>query len=241
LLTGDAFCVTKQVACRNRVGNSSKPKDGKDIAEVLRSKDYCGYVPRNVKLLLDDKAIANGIRQGLTNLAKAAGAECTAVVFFSGHGGRVETGPEAGTYLIPYDCDPHQIQKTAIESEELTTLLSKIKAQRLVVLLDACHSAGMGELKTVAPLSNIKAGLDEKTYSALAEGTGRVIMASSRSTEVSLILEGMSNSLFTHYLLEALKGARVSDKDGLIRVFDIFQYISDTVPSKCPSQKYASH
>ena len=158
--------------------------------------------------------------------------EDTVVVFFSGHGGRVETGPDAGAYLIPCDCNPHDLRNTAIGSEELTTLLSAIKAQRLVVLLDACHSAGVGELKAVAPISDIKAGLDEKTYNALAEGVGRVIIASSRSNEVSLILSGMDNSLFTHYLLEALKGACSIHNDGLVRVFDVFHYISDKVPAR---------
>ena len=53
----------------------------------------------------------------------------------------------------------------------------------------------------------MKAGLDLKTYGVLAEGKGRVLLASSRANEVSLILPGKKNSLFTHYLLDALKGA----------------------------------
>jgi hypothetical protein len=35
----------------------------------------------------------------------------------------------------------------------------------------------------VTPLCEIKAGLDEKTYNALAKGIGRVIMASSRANQ----------------------------------------------------------
>ena len=55
-------------------------------------------------------------------------------------------------------------------------------------------------------------------------------MASSRSSEVSLVLHGMQNSLFTHYLLEALKGESISYGDGVVRVFDVFHYVSDRVP-----------
>lgn len=207
-------------------------RDAQEIAKLLQSEDYCGYPPDHVRLLVDSQATTEGIRKGLRQLAQTAGSDDTVVVFFSGHGGRVETGPDAGAYLIPYDCNPQDLRHTAIESEELTTLLSAIKAQRLVVFLDACHSAGVGELKAVAPISNIKAGLDEKTYNALAEGVGRVIMASSRSNEVSLILSGMDNSLFTHYLLEALRGAYSTHNDGLVRVFDVFHYISDKVPER---------
>jgi len=211
-------------------------KDARDVAELLQSENYCGYLPGNIELLLDGQATAEGIRQGLSRLAQSTGPSDTAVVFFSGHGGRVESGPDEGTYLIPFDCDPGRLRDTAIPSEEFTTLLSTVKAERLVVLLDACHSAGAGELKAIVPLSDMKAGLDEKVYNAIAQGTGRVIMASSRSDEVSLILHEMQNSLFTHYLLEALKGASSTRGDGVVRVFDVFHYVSDKVPAREPKQ-----
>jgi len=216
-------------------------QDARDVADLLRSGDYCGYPPANVALLLDGQATADGIRQGLRRLAQATGPGDTAVIFFSGHGGRVEGGPDSGTYLIPFDCDPSRLRDTAIGGEELTGLISDIKAGKLVVLLDACHSAGAGELKALAPLDNIKAGLDEKTYDALAASAGRVIMASSRSSEVSLILDGMQNSLFTHYLLEALKGESISYGDGVVRVFDVFHYVSDRVPARAANSHAAQH
>src|SRR5882724_2998431 len=181
--------------------------DARDLANVLQAQGYCAYPPANVELLLDGHATAHHIRQGLTRLAKTAGPEDTALIFFSGHGGRIEDGPEAGAYLIPFDCDPMHLTKTAIASAELTELFTKIQARRLVILLDACHAAGVGELKAIVPLTEMKAGFEKETYAALAQGAGRVIMASSRANEASLVVNGMSNSVFTHFLLEALKGA----------------------------------
>jgi hypothetical protein len=61
-------------------------------------------------------------------------------------------------------------------------------------------------------------------------------MASSRTDELSRILKKMDNSLFTHYLLEALRGNGYHRGDGLIRVFDIFDYVSENVPEI--AQKY---
>lgn len=211
-------------------------KDATDVAGLLRSPDHCGYPPANVELLLDGEATLEGIRLGLRRLAQSAGPESTAVVFFSGHGGRKEAGPDAGTYLLPVDCDPGRLRETALGADEFTTLLKEVRARRLVVLLDACHSGGAGEVKAVDPDLEIKAGLDEKVYDGLARGAGRVIMASSRSTEVSLVLGGMPNSLFTHYLLEALGGSAGGTGDGLIRVFDVFHYVSDKVPGRAKDQ-----
>ena len=53
---------------------------------------------------------------------------------------------------------------------------------------------------------------------------------------MSLILPGMQNSLFTHFLLEALRGACRTDGDGKVRVFDVFHYVSDKVPADAPTQ-----
>ena len=210
-------------------------KDARDVYQLLRSPPHCGYLGSNLRLLLNDQAKANGIRDGLHWLASSTGPGDTALFFFSGHGGRMESGPQAGNYLIPYDCDPTDLKGTAISDEELTSLLRNIQAQRLLVFFDSCYSGGTGETKGLAPQQvEFKSGLDASYYEQLTQGVGRVIMASSRSDEKSLVLYGMSNSLFTHYLLEALRGKARTRGDGLIRVFDVFDYVSEKVPTRGP-------
>jgi len=204
--------------------------DARDIAKLLGDENYCGY--KTVKLLLDSEADKDSIVRDLKQIAKDSLASDTVIIFFSGHGGRRLEGTDAGHYLIPFDGRPENLRGTAIESEELTALLSAISAKRLVVFLDACHSAGTGELKSISPTIAIKPGLDEKAYAALSEGGGRVLMSSSRPDEFSFVLSGMKNSLFTHYLLEALRGACSIRGDGVTRVFDVFHYVADSVPRR---------
>lgn len=207
--------------------------DARDTYGLLCSPNHCGYQRRHVRLLLDGEATANSLREGLAWLAEIAGAGSTALVFFSGHGGRVTDGPQTGSYLIPYDCDPRDLARTAISGQELTGLFRAIQAQRLLVVFDACFAGGTGETKAMRlPEGVFKAGLDEGTYERLAQGAGRVIMASSRWDEVSLVLRGMNNSLFTHFMLEALRGGARTRGDGLIRVFDVFDYVSEEVPAR---------
>ena len=45
-------------------------------------------------------------------------------------------------------------------------------------------------------------------------------------------MPAMDNSLFTHFLLEALRGNARTRGDGLIRVFDVFDYVSEEVPAR---------
>jgi hypothetical protein len=108
--------------------------------------------------------------------------------------------------------------------------LAAIPAKRLVVLLDACHAAGAAHLKTGNASATFKSGLDDKTYEALGRGAGRVVIASSRGDEVSCVLPGMKNSLFTAYLLEALGGAAASEDEDFVRVLDVFHHVSENVP-----------
>jgi hypothetical protein len=207
-------------------------KDARDVDALLRSPDHCGYPDTNTRLLLDDEATADGIRDMMRWLADLASHGDTGLIFFSGHGGRKESGSQAGNYLIPYDCDPGDLSGTAISGEELTRLLRNIQAQRLLVFFDCCHSGGTGETKALGPeQTDFKSGMEDSYYERLAQGTGRVIIASSRSNEVSLVLNDMNNSLFTYCLLEALRGKARTRGDGLIRVFDVFDYVSEEVPA----------
>src|SRR5438270_886714 len=82
----------------------------------------------------------------------------------------------------------------------------------------------VGDAKDIGTDDALRAGLSESCYEALREGRGRVILAASRSTETSIVLAGAKYGLFTQHLLAGLRGA-VASEDGLIRIFDLFEYL----------------
>ncbi|MFD2430559.1 effector-associated domain EAD1-containing protein [Sphingobium scionense] len=65
-----------------------------------------------------------------------------------------------------------------------------------------------------------------------------MIFASSRATEVSRVLRGERNSVFTTAILAGLKGAAGSAGDGTIRVFDLFNYVSEAVRQAVPGKQH---
>jgi len=207
-------------------------KDGKDVYDLLINPVTCGYVSEHVKFLSDQKASRANILTELESLAQSTEENDTVIIYFSGHGGRIDTGSLKGNYLIPYDADPEKFRETTIQGEELTAILRRIKAGRLLILFDCCYSGGTAEPKSyLLPFPEFKSGLDEEYYNILRQGNGRAIIASSRSDEESLVLSGMENSLFTHYLLQALKGQAQNYNDGVIRILDLFHYVSEKVPA----------
>jgi len=212
-------------------------KDAQDVQVVLTAPDVCGYPSDNGRLLLDGQATQAGIRAALGALAAHCDADATVFLYISSHGGRIESGPYAGEYLLPVDavCESAEsLAATSISGTEFTEALRAIPARKMIVVFDCCHAGGIGQPKdAVAPV--LKVGLSESYYDRLREGRGRVILASSRSTESSYVLPGAENSLFTQHLLAGLRGG-APGPGGVIRIFDLFGYLQPRVTEAQPDQ-----
>jgi hypothetical protein len=206
-------------------------KTNTDVRDLHGLLARSGYPAANLALLPDEQATKAAISDRLDWLARRAGPDDTALVFFSGHGAQRIGGFEPGEYLCPVEADWHNLRATAISDDELTIALRAIRAGRVAVFLDACHSGGVGAPKDAALAA--KAGLSEAAYERLAASQGRVVVASCKPDEVSWELPGMRNGLFTHYLLEGLRGA-ATGADGAVRIFELFDYLSRQVPRHKP-------
>jgi hypothetical protein len=197
--------------------------DAQAMRDVLVDPLQGGYPPENVRLLLDDQAERASICQGLAALAQQADASSTAFMYFSCHGARIDRGE----YLLPVDTlvsGGALDVSTAISGSEFTEALRSIPARKVVVIFDCCNAGGIGEPKDALGLQ-IKGGLPDDFYQRLSGGIGRVILASSRDSEYSWIQPGATNSLFTQQLLAGLRGGTQA-RDGLITIFDLFEFVS---------------
>jgi hypothetical protein len=215
---------------------SKTTTDAHDLHDLLAQS---GYHPANLALLLDGQATKAAISDKLDWLARRAEPDDTVVIFFSGHGAQLVGGFWPGEYLCPVEAALDKVKDTFISDEEFTTALQAIHAGRLVVFLDACHAGGIGEPKD--PTMQVKAGLSEATYAHFL-AQGRVIIASCKPDEVSYELPEMRNSLFTHYLLDGLRGGAACP-DGTVWIMNLFSYVYKQVSQhnlQHPFQKSAT-
>jgi hypothetical protein len=237
----NAFALVIGIGQYMHIRSLAKPaNDAQSIHQVLTDPALCGYPPDNVKLLVDDQATQKAIRDELKWLAANAEAESTSIIFFSGHGGQNPTDPMTGNYLLPHDCDPldhgtlsvEKLSRTSISSDEFTKAIRAIDSQKLVVIFDCCHSGGVGDVSR-DPFSfpaQMRSGLSEDYYAVLAQGKGRVIMASCLGNEKSWERTDMHNGIFTTHLLAALRGRAAVREDGLIHILDVFHDLHLRVP-----------
>lgn len=204
--------------------------DATDVASVLTSSSYCGYDSSNVRLLRDGEASLSNLRDSLSWLSTVAGPEDSVVVYFSGHGTRFQdSGGTLQSALLPVDAQLSQLSNTSLPESDFSSALKSISSARLLVLLDACHSGGSASFKKPDHDDRPDFGFDEKALGHLAEGVGRVVIASSRASETSLVFPSARNSVFTQHLLEALKGEMPTVGDGVVRVFEIFNHVASKV------------
>ena len=212
--------------------------DARDVAAILSSSAYCGYDARNVHLLLNGEATLERISAALASVAGTSGPDDTVVIFFSGHGARLGDPADPESALLPVECDAQKLGTTSLPETEFSSALQQFGAQRLLVLIDACHSGGAGSFKGHGAGKLPALGYSEKSLGRLAQGTGRVLIASSRASEESLVFSNARNSVFTTHLLDALRGRAWTRGDGVIRVFDIFNHISEMVKCEVPGRQH---
>lgn len=214
--------------------------DVNDVAATLSSPKYCGYPPANVVILLDANATRAAVLKRLDELAVRVGPDDTACVFFSGHGGVVGSPGNEDSVLVTVDSDLADIENTSISSNELAAALAQIKAKRLLVFIDACHAGGAAISKSLTDDKGheLKSGYTQNTFAKLAVGSGRALMASCRADEVSSVFSGARNSVFTTALLAGLRGAADKSASGFIKVFDLFNYVSEEVPKLIPDDQH---
>ena len=212
--------------------------DARDVAAILKSNAYCGYDASNVHLLLDGDATLERIRAALASVAGTSGPDDTVVIFFSGHGARLGDPADPESALLPVECDAQKLGTTSLSETEFSSTLARFAARRLLVLIDACHSGGAGSFKGLRAAELPTLGYSEKSLGRLAHGTGRVLISSSRASEESLVFSNARNSVFTCHLLDALRGRASPRGDGLIRVFDVFNHISEMVKREVPGRQH---
>ena len=211
--------------------------DARALKAILTDPAYCGYLPENTPLLTGESASLGEFRAQLAWLAAVTDDSATALIYFSGHGGRPSEVASNQRYLFLRHTDLKRVPETALSTDDFVGALRRIRAGRLVVILDACYAAGAAAPKGAPSVASPwVGGIAVETIDGLSRGKGRVVIASSTALQPSFVRNEGDMSLFTHYLLNALRGAAGVRRDGYIHILDVFHYVSEAVRAKRPEQ-----
>jgi hypothetical protein len=215
-----------------------------DAEAIYKTLTTAGGFKKEHVLLLTDKSerkpTLRNIKWALgTFLGRSAQKDDTVLIYFAGHG-----APEVDTrgierdglakYLIPTDADPDDLYSTALPMDELQTIFGRIEAERVVVLLDACYSGSAGG-RTFAAKKTRAGAVDDLFLERLTRSKGRAIITASRPTEVSIELPELGHGIFTYYVVQGLKGAADLNRDGIVTLQELYEYLEQQVTQKARS------
>ncbi|MBL7828756.1 MAG: caspase family protein, partial [Saprospiraceae bacterium] len=124
--------------------------------------------------------------------------------------------------------DPEIRRNFAVSSNDLTSWLANIPAQKQVMILDACNSG-----KVVSDLASlVKKDLSPAQIVALdrmKDRTGMFILTGSAANKVSFEASQFGQGLLTYSLLQGMSGPALTT-DKRVDVMRLFQYSRDEVP-----------
>jgi len=235
------------------VGSADLPEtvtDAKALYKILGDKKHGSYYKKNIKILTGRKATRLGILKAFDDLLDRTDEDSSVLLYYSGHGGmysdntfikdeakkKQESENQKYFHLCPNDYDPNNYESTWIKAEEIKYKISQLKSRRLIFFLDCCHAAGM-----TAGVTGLNSQPRHTNADGLAQnlddGRGMTIVSACRAEQLSVILEGDENSLFTKCLIEVLRGdSKYDPSDPLVRIFEVVQYIFKKVPEIYPDQ-----
>lgn len=180
----------------------------------LKSLEGGALPDDQIRILVDEDASRDNIMGTMNEIFGQAGPNDLVIFYFSGHGLN-------GSFL-PIDFDGFN---NKISHEEIAKAFNKCQAKFKLCLADACHSGGLFAMRS---------GEDDPVlsqyYSTLAKSVaGTAIIMSSKADETSLESQGLRQGVFSHFLIRGLKGEADKNKDKVVTVEELYEFISANV------------
>lgn len=213
-----------------------------DAIDMAQAVIRLGGPDTVVRLLLDEEATKAKMRAGIDWLARTLKKTDLAVFYYSGHGARYrdQDGDELDAYdefLCPQDTGVNGGIETFIRDDEMREWLKTVTARtrNLAVVFDSCHSGDAVRVGEATPrqlrgdlVQEMLAGYkrpDKPAGLAVSEEPlpGHMLLAAAEAQQSSYELRGMSNGLFTTYVLEGFENPSIRTFYGL------FDYAAEKV------------
>jgi len=201
------------------------PNDARAVRDFLLS-DAAGPFDE-VLYLENERATGAAMREALFVFLQQADWDDLVVIYYAGHGAP-DPGRPDNLYLLPADTELDRLAATGFPMWDVKTALRRqIAAERVLVIADACHSAGTADGEAVGggDSNDIAGGFQQ-----LFTPSRRLLLTAAATNEFSLEDERWGgHGVFTHFLLDGLHGSGDLDGNGIVTVTELFDHVSSSV------------
>ncbi len=195
--------------------------DAYQVYAFLKSPEGGALPDGQIKVLVDEDANRDNILRAMRSLFLKADENDVVLLYFSGHG-------LEGSFL-PADYDGYA---NKIRHEEVKDVFNQSRAKHKLCIADACHSGSL-----LASKSPMTVTLD-KYYQAFEDSDGgTALLMSSKGEELSLEDNGLRQGVFSHYLLKGMKGGADANRDAIVTIQELYEFVYQKVRSYTGNQQ----
>ncbi|HSS20369.1 MAG TPA: caspase family protein [Pyrinomonadaceae bacterium] len=215
--------------------------DARSIRDFLLQPNGGGFKASDIIYMENNGATSEVVRDALTRLLPKAGPNDLVFIYIASHGSPDPFDPQK-LYFLMNDTKVANMPGSGLGMFELQEVLDHmVRAERVVVFLDACHSAGVAGTKLVTgrQLERLENNVFNLYASKLYRETGRAVLTSSDVNEISEESSnwGGGHGVFTWALLEGLRGAADANRDHVVTAGELFNYVSKRVSQETSSRQ----
>jgi len=178
-----------------------------------------GSLPDNqISVLIDEDATRKNVMQAMNDVYAKAGRNDAIIFYFSGHG--------AQDAFVTREYDGATTNNRGLLlHDEIHRIFERSEARYKYIIADACHSGSWArrDMQRTAPTG-------AAYYQSFENATGGfVLLLSSMGDEYSLERSGIRQGIFSHYLIRGLKGEADTNRDNVVSVVELFDYVKANV------------
>jgi PKD repeat protein len=207
-------------------------KHGVPGDQIMLLTDETGSYLTSVDTRLDTRpATLRNVREGLGWLRKVAEPEDLVLIHFSGHGVQ---GSDDGfdeedgldEFFVLHDTRAAAKEDTALRDDEFARFVDRIASEHVVILFDGCYSGGLARSLP----SGVPATSGHRDVFNDLRLEGRVVLSASTEDQEAFESHTLQHGVFTHFVLDGLRGAADLNGDGHVTLWELYGYVRDQVP-----------
>jgi WD40 repeat protein len=179
------------------------------------------YDKPEVKILIDEDATQDNIREGLKWLRDSVKERDAGVIFLAGHG----MSQDNSYYYVPYRTSDIGKKENWVPGNEIVNTLQNLPG-RAMFFLDTCHSGALANQAKVAG-----------TVNQVDEEHGVIVFASATAKELAQETDEWGNGAFTKALIEGLRGEAEDPRDKFIYPTTLKRYVTRRVRDLTDNQQ----
>ncbi|MBD2025821.1 caspase family protein, partial [Leptolyngbya sp. FACHB-711] len=206
-------------------------RDAESLYELLLTENGGKFKPENICKLVNAEATYAKIREALYDFLDKPKREDLVLIYLACHGASNPNRPDQ-LYFLTHDVNLSKIAATALPMDEIDRAVKQtIRADKIIILADTCHSAGVGGAIGNRNVNQSSERMNRYLEQLSNAQDGIALLTSAEATQVARESEqwGDGHGVFTYYLLEGMRGAADTNRDGIISIGELFEYVRKEV------------